>query len=64
MAEFVEEEADLSGEDIGSDEDEEDLLYVDEEEVKEQQVEARLVREELRGVSHTQLRDQVNKAHM
>ena len=60
----MEEEADLSGEDVGSDLDEEDLLYVDEEEVKQQQAEALLVREELKGVSHTQLREQVNKAHM
>lgn len=64
LAEFVESEAELSGEDIGSEleEDEEDLLNAEERE--QQQKEARLVQQELLGLTDTQLRDQVNKAHM
>ena len=58
LAEFVESEAELSGEDVGSDKDEEDLLYGDEYEQEEG-----LVREDL-GVTERELWDQVNKAHM
>ena len=54
----------MSGEDVGSEVDEEDLLDAEEEEREEQQADAVLVHKELKGLSHTQLRDQVNKAHM
>ena len=57
LAEFVESEAELSGEDVGSDLDEEDLLYKDEYEEEEGVV------GEV-GVSERELWDQVNKAHM
>lgn len=59
MAEFVESEAELSGEDVGSDEededDEEDLLLANEYE-EDEGVELEL--------SKSELWDQVNKAHL
>lgn len=55
----MESEAELSGDDVGSDPDEEDLL----EQEAEQQNDL-LVQEDLLGMTDTQLRDQVNKAHM
>ena len=55
LTEFVESEAELSGEDVGSDVDEEDLLYADEYEQEEG--------DEL-DISQEQLWDQVNKAHL
>lgn len=58
LAEFVESEAELSGEDVGSDQDEEDLLYGDQYEEEEG-----VVGDEL-GVSEKELWDQVNKAHL
>ena len=59
LAEFVESEAELSGDDVGSDRDEEDLLYGDEYEEEDG-----LVGEELGGVTEKELWDQANKAHM
>ena len=59
LAEFVESEAELSGEDVGSDQDEEDLLYRDEYEEEEGVVAG----EEL-AVTDGELWDQVNKAHL
>lgn len=57
LAEFVESEAELSGEDVGSDLDEEDLLYKDEYEEEE----GVMAGEE---VVEGDLWDQVNKAHL
>ncbi len=53
----MESEAELSGEDVGSDQDEEDLLYKDEYEEEEGVVPG----EEL---AEGELWDQVNKAHL
>ena len=57
LAEFVDSEAELSGEDVGSDQDEEELLYKDEYEEEEGVVAG----EEL---GEGELWDQVNKAHL
>lgn len=58
LAEFVESEAELSGEDVGSDQDEEDLLCGDQYDEEEG-----VVGEEL-GMTEKELWDQVNKAHL
>ena len=58
LAEFVESEAELSGEDVGPDED--DKEEGDEEDMLNQY----LAEEEDLGMSKQELRDQVAKAHM
>lgn len=54
----MESEAELSGDDVGSDQDEEELLYKD-----EYEEEVGVVGEEL-GMTEKELWDQVNKAHL
>ena len=57
LAEFVESEAELSGEDVGSDLDEEEQLYADQYEEEEG-----VAGEE--PITEGELWDQVNKAHL
>lgn len=58
LAEFVESEAELSGSDVGSDKDEEDYLYAGQDYEEDEGAGSDL------PLSDSELREQVNKAHM
>ena len=58
LAEFVESEAELSGSDVGSDKDEEDFLYAEEDYEEDEGAGSDL------PLSDSELKDQINKVHM
>ena len=58
LAEFVESEAELSGSDVGSDKDEEDFLYANQDYEEDEGAGSDL------PLSDSELKDQINKVHM
>lgn len=58
LAEFVESEAELSGSDVGSDKDEEDFLYAEQDYEEDEGAGSDL------PLSDSELKDQINQVHM